>query len=76
MSRVEEKGGHFLEMGVLLQMYYQQANTYSKSTIETLEKGANKDKICKICSKLTTKTPERYQWRHIMLNLNIFHTFF
>ena len=32
--------------------------TCLKSTIETLKKR------CEICSKLTTKTPERHQWRY------------
>ena len=31
---------------------------------------------CKICSKLTIKTPERRHWRRIYLTLNIFPTLF
>ena len=38
--------------------YYYPDNVYfSKSTIETLERGV------KICSKLTIKTPDRLHWR-------------
>ena len=36
-------------------------------------------KRCEICSELTIKIPERRQWRRsdvLLLNLNIFHTFF
>ena len=37
----------------------------------------NTRKICKICSKLTIKTPERRQWRSSgVFIINIFHTFF
>ena len=39
----------------------------------------NTRKRCEICSKLTTKTPERRQWRCsgvFLLTLNIFLTFF
>ena len=35
----------------------QPAITYSKLTVETLEER------CKICSKLTIKTPKRHHWR-------------
>ena len=34
---------------------------------------------CEICSKLTIKTPERHQWRHLvslLLTLNIFYNLF
>ena len=49
----------------------QSAFTYSKLAIETLEQGSE------ICSKLTTKIPERHHWRHsgifIVNFVNILH---
>ena len=35
--------------------------------------------MCEICSKLTAKIPERYQWHHsgaFIVNFELFHTLF